>query len=69
MSNIPDPTRFTNNPNDLVALEAMIIVALCCFVVWLIKSSATERKTMYDTLNRIEIAFTKLAEKVRDAKD
>lgn len=60
----PDMTRFTNNPNDLVALEAIIIVALCVFVIWLLKSAAKERNVMYSTLTRIEIAFTKLAGKV-----
>lgn len=69
MTSVPDPSRFTNNPNDLVALEAIIIVALCCFIIWLLKSAAKERAIMYSTLTRIEIAFTKLAGKVNSHED
>jgi len=53
---IPDPTRWTNNPNDLVALLSIVCVGLVFLVIRLMREGKENRKALSDNtevLNRI----------------
>lgn len=51
---LPDPQRFTNNDNQVIALESIIIVALCVYVLWIQRAWFSERKETNKTL--LEVA-------------
>lgn len=51
---IPDPQRFTNNDNQVIALESMIIVILMAYVIFLQRAWFSERKETNKTL--LEVA-------------
>jgi len=53
---IADPARWTNNPNDVIALLSIAVVFLIFFVIWLIREGKENRKSLSDNtevLNRI----------------
>jgi len=51
---IPDPQRFTNNDNQVIALEAIFIVILMAYVLFLQRAWFSERKETNKTL--LEVA-------------
>jgi len=57
---IPDPSRFIQHQDDLIAFGAMVIVGLCFFIIWIItrwiKDNAENRKALMENtivLNKI----------------
>jgi hypothetical protein len=57
---IPDPTRWTNNPNDLVALLSTFIVILLLYIVWKEIMTYRERKENTKTLQDVAESLNKL---------
>lgn len=57
---IPDPQRFTNNDNQVIALESIIIVFLCVYVFWLQKMFSLERKEINKSLSEVSAAVNML---------
>jgi len=53
---IPDPQRFTNNDNQVIALESIIIVILMVYVLFLQRSWFSERKETNKTLLEVSEA-------------
>lgn len=51
---IPDPSRFTNNDNQVIALEAMFIILLVFYIIFIQRAWFSERKEMNKTL--LEVA-------------
>jgi len=51
---IPDPQRFTNNDNQVIALEAMFLIILMAYIIFLQRAWFSERKEMNKTL--LEVA-------------
>lgn len=41
---IPDPTRFTNNPNDLVALLSIVCVFFALAIIWIMREWLKDRR-------------------------
>jgi len=60
MTAIPDPSRFTNNPNDIIALESMIIVVLCFFIIWLLRRQDKKEQEINKTLQEVAKAVNVL---------
>jgi uncharacterized protein YoxC len=48
---IPDPTRWTNNPNDVVALLSIVIVGLVFLVIYLLRKLSESNKTISENTN------------------
>ncbi len=57
---IPDPQRFTNNDNQVIALEAMFIIILLGYIFWKEVMSYRERRETNKTLQEVSEALNKL---------
>lgn len=57
---IPDPQRFVNHDNDLVAFEAIMIIVLLGYIFWKELISVKERKEINKTLQDVSEALNKL---------
>jgi len=57
---IPDPQRFTNNDNQVIALEAMFIMILVGYIFWKEIMAYRERKEINKTLQDVSEALNKL---------
>ena len=57
---IPDPQRFTNNDNQVIALEAMFIIVLLGYIVWKEIMTYRERKENNKTLQDVAESLNKL---------
>jgi len=59
---IPDPARWTNNPNDVIALLSIAVVLLIFFVIYLLRQLKESNKTISENtnvLNKIYGAISK----------
>lgn len=65
---IPDPQRFVNHDNDLVAFEAMMIIVLLGYIFWKELVSIKERKENNKTLMDVAEALNKLIGAANDKK-
>ena len=57
---IPDPQRFTNNDNQVIALEAMFIIVLLGYIFWKEIMTYRERKENNKTLQDVAESLNKL---------
>lgn len=57
---IPDPQRFTNNDNQVIALEAIFIVILCLYILWRERMFSSERKEINKSLADVAAAVNML---------
>lgn len=53
---VPDPTRFTNNPNDVIALLSIICVLLVLALIWIMREWLKDgRENKQIQLKNIEV--------------
>lgn len=53
---IPDPTRFTNNPNDVISLLSIICVLLVLALIWIMREWLKDgRENKQIQLKNIEV--------------
>jgi hypothetical protein len=57
---IPDPSRFVNHDNDVIALEAIFIIVLILYICWKEIIAIKERRENNKTLQEVAEALNKL---------
>jgi hypothetical protein len=57
---IPDPARFVNHDNQVIALEAMFIIVLLGYIFWKEIVAIKERRENNKTLQEVAEALNKL---------
>lgn len=65
---IPDPQRFTNNDNQVIALEAMFIIVLVGYIFWKEVTAIRKDKETSSTLRELTGLLNKIYGALHDDK-
>ena len=65
---IPDPTRFTNNPNDVIALLSIVCVLLVLALIWIMREWMKDRREGNKSLTENTEVLNKIYGAMNDKK-